>query len=265
MKKKLYDLTQKKRAEIRVEDYCGIASTKKEAMRMRESADNTIAKLRYQRELNKKNGLVKNFDGKKMYLTKMKHIFVNRLPFSASRYDIHISYGKSFAIKTAATIAGRYSSRCTWTKVDHEIYITIPVGGLRYRMDDGILFLVDHEFPYGLFAGKIFTWKGYNPCYKKAWLYTDDTVSAHGYTAKQAVAAYQLKFVKQHKFDHVTADTVLSAGDYRAITRACIPGIDAWIASHGYRKNVRLAVKDVLPVLKKEDAWGWEKLAEIVK
>jgi hypothetical protein len=95
---------------------------------------------------------------------------------------------------------------------------------------------------------------------------------AHGAYLKSAYEDLQFKIVSERlKHDPIKADTIITINHYRAITGACKMGCADWLKSNfpdaKKRKDIienGILAKDILPILKKENAYGLSRFEKLV-
>ena len=95
---------------------------------------------------------------------------------------------------------------------------------------------------------------------------------AHGKELKEAYEDLQFKIVfEKLKHEPIKADTIITVNHYRAITGACKMGCADWLASTFPDENKRediiengISAKDILPILKKKDAYGLSSFEKLV-
>lgn len=103
------------------------------------------------------------------------------------------------------------------------------------------------------------------------YLVSDGFTHAHGETLKKAKEDFKFKLISEKlKNEPILADTVITIRHYRLITGACEFGVSNWIDSNfdtkqrvDILKNGILA-KNLLPILKKSNAFGFEKFNSLV-
>jgi len=97
---------------------------------------------------------------------------------------------------------------------------------------------------------------------------------AHGETVKKAIGDLQFKIVAERlKNEPIEADTLLTVNHYRTITGACDMGVRSWMQSNNIPYKIEndktvevepIAAKDLLPLLKKTSAYGYEKFKSLL-
>ena len=60
-------------------------------------------------------------------------------------------------------------------------------------------------------------------------------------------------------------NTVMTVDHYRAITGACSFGVNQWMEENKIKESDKLTVKQLLPILQKTKAYGYQKFKELIK
>ncbi len=91
-----------------------------------------------------------------------------------------------------------------------------------------------------------------------------DTFFAHGETVKKAISDLQFKIVAEKlKKEPINKDTIITMRYYRIITGACELGVKSWMEQNGIKVESIKAV-DLLPILKKTNAYGFERFKTLI-
>ena len=114
--------------------------------------------------------------------------------------------------------------------------------------------------------------------FKESWLVVKGNYSAHGETLKKANEDVQFKIVAEKlKKEPIKPDTIITVEYYRIVTGACREGIRLWLTANniphtvtGTGDNMRVVektpikAKDLLPILEKSHAWGFERFKSLI-
>ena len=114
--------------------------------------------------------------------------------------------------------------------------------------------------------------------FKESWLVVKGNYSAHGETLKKANEDLQFKIVAEKlKKEPIKPDTIITVEYYRIVTGACREGIRLWLTANniphtvtGTGDNMRVVektpikAKDLLPILEKSHAWGFECFKSLI-
>jgi hypothetical protein len=118
--------------------------------------------------------------------------------------------------------------------------------------------------------GNIYTVKKLNDD-KIFYLVSNGFNHAHGETIEKAKEDYKFKLIAEKlKNDPISADTIITIRYYRTITGACEIGVNNWIDSvfdQNQKKTILkkgIKAKDLLPILQKNNAYGFEKFKSLV-
>jgi len=99
---------------------------------------------------------------------------------------------------------------------------------------------------------------------KEFYLVTDGETHAHGDTLKKAKEDFEFKLISEKlKNEPILADTLININYYRTVTGACEMGVKSWMQQNNMTKESYKA-KDLLPILKKTNAYGYEKFKQLV-
>jgi hypothetical protein len=100
-------------------------------------------------------------------------------------------------------------------------------------------------------------------------------LTAHSKTVKQGIIDVKFKeYVSTLKHSKLSMSDEVSVELYRAITGACYGGIESWLKNNSIdykmdgnkpKLTKKLKVKDVYDILKKTNAYGFERFQELVK
>jgi hypothetical protein len=132
---------------------------------------------------------------------------------------------------------------------------------------DGLLFLIHSKHntgEYTIYNGETFNRLkndelNTSPCY----VAESGEFTAHGETMKEAVSDLQYKIsVDRLQKEPIHMGDILTIDKYRAITGACKFGVQEWMKQHNIEEG--LTVAELLPLLKKTNAYGYEKFKELV-
>ena len=86
--------------------------------------------------------------------------------------------------------------------------------------------------------------------------------TAHAETVKKAIQDLEFKIISEKlKNEPIKKDTIITIQYYRTITGACELGIKDWMKSNGIKDKIKAI--DLLPVLKKTNAYGFEKFKQL--
>jgi hypothetical protein len=100
---------------------------------------------------------------------------------------------------------------------------------------------------------------------KEFYLVTDGETHAHGDTLKKAKEDFEFKLISEKlKNEPILADTLININYYRTVTGACEMGVKSWMQQNNMTKESYKA-KDLLPILKKTNAYGYERFKQLVK
>ena len=106
---------------------------------------------------------------------------------------------------------------------------------------------------------------------KEFYLVTNGEINAHGETLQQAKDDFRFKLVADKlKTEPITADTIITKQYYRLVTGACEFGVQSFIDSNfsgEEKKKVEtkgIKAKDLLPILKKNNAYGFDKFNSLI-
>lgn len=101
--------------------------------------------------------------------------------------------------------------------------------------------------------------------WKDSFLAVKGNFSAHGETLKKAVDDLQFKITAEKlKKEPIYMETVMTDNYYRLTTGACEIGVKRWKENNNIKVE-SMTVKELLPLLQKTNAYGYEKLKSLVK
>jgi hypothetical protein len=81
---------------------------------------------------------------------------------------------------------------------------------------------------------------------------------------KEAISDLQFKIAADRfKNEPITMDTVIDVSRYRAITGACLFGVNQWREQNGITSDT-ITVKELLPLLEKTNAYGLKKFKSLI-
>jgi hypothetical protein len=175
---------------------------------------------------------------------------------------VYVSANATFTAPALTSVSG---------SVDVSANATINIKqlkNLKYKSVDNSLFVIESEkTSKGI---KILT--GYNvlkiekgklvkqPCY----VAEKDNFFAHGETVKKAIQDLNFKIIAEKlNKEPIKADTIITVEYYRIVTGACLQGCQSWIKQNGITKTEYKA-KDLLPLLEKTHAYGYEKFKSLI-
>ncbi len=166
------------------------------------------------------------------------------------------------ALTTAGSYCFRYNEALTEVEIGKK--------KLNVKHVDGYCFVVQRQRT----AKGIVVYEGYNitnvedskigmsPCY----VAEKEGFTAHGDTVKSAISDVQFKIVAEKlKKEPIHADTIVSINHYRTITGACEFGCKSWLESNGLSGVTDMKASKLAPLLKKTDAYGYEKFMQLVQ
>ncbi len=87
---------------------------------------------------------------------------------------------------------------------------------------------------------------------------------AHGETIEKAIEDVNFKIYSEKvKSEPINLEQVMTIQHYRIITGACELGVKEWMEQNKVEENIK--VKDLIPILKKTNAYGIEKFLNLIK
>jgi hypothetical protein len=96
------------------------------------------------------------------------------------------------------------------------------------------------------------------------YLVTNGKIHAHGKTVQEAKKSLQFKIkVENFRTEPITMETEISILHYRAITGACLLGVQYWMQNNNVKEN--LTVKELLPILERTKAYRLDKFKKLIK
>jgi hypothetical protein len=91
-----------------------------------------------------------------------------------------------------------------------------------------------------------------------------DNFFAHGNDIKKAISDLQFKIVADKlKKEPIHEDTEITVNHYRLITGACELGVKSWMEQNNITVE-SIKAKDLLPILKKTNAYGLERFQNLI-
>jgi hypothetical protein len=91
-----------------------------------------------------------------------------------------------------------------------------------------------------------------------------DSYYAHGDDLRKAFEDVQFKIVAEKlKNEPINADTEITVNHYRLITGACEMGVKSWMSQNNISVE-KITAKDLLPILKKSNAYGLERFKQLL-
>ena len=87
---------------------------------------------------------------------------------------------------------------------------------------------------------------------------------AHGLTEEKAIEDLRFKRVSEKlKHSPIKKNTLITINHYRLVTGSCEMGCRSWMVANGI-KDENIKAVDLLPILKKTNAYGLEKFLKLV-
>lgn len=222
----------------------------------------------------------KNFNAFARYKDIIKYAVKTSIGFYPSNYSIACEYADVKELGVDVT-SHTFGSR-GWKSKYFTLNITIPRRGCVRDLSDNIM-LFDVKYKQ-LGNGKIgkgtlfVKGRGYETIRKeKMYVYIERyqdsrdyifyTVSAHGKTIKEALRAYKRKMKTRYSVQeaNLTLDTVMTFKKYHTITGACSVGTKAFCDKHGISYDAKMKLRDLLPILAKDNAYGYETILAKIK
>ncbi len=88
---------------------------------------------------------------------------------------------------------------------------------------------------------------------------------AHSEDLKGAIADVQFKAMAEKlKKEPINPDTVITVNHYRLLTGACEFGVRSWMKENGLEDKKEITAKELLPILKKSNAYGFERFKQLI-
>jgi hypothetical protein len=160
---------------------------------------------------------------------------------------------------------------------DNAALTTLVIGKIKYNVKsvDRQLFVVENEKT----TKGIKIYSGYNYISLKdkkvekeiCYVAEKESFYAHGETIKKAIEDVQFKIVSEKlKKEPINKDTVITINYYRLVTGACLQGVNSWISRTFNDKEKEeilengIKAKDLLPILKANNAYGVERFQSLV-
>jgi hypothetical protein len=100
---------------------------------------------------------------------------------------------------------------------------------------------------------------------KEFYLVTDGkSTHAHGDTLQKAKEDFRFKVIAEKlKKDPIKEDTIITMQYYRIVTGACEMGVKNWMDQNNIKLE-KIKAKDLLPILKKTNAYGYDRFKNLV-
>ncbi len=210
----------------------------------------------------------------------IKYAVKASIGFYPSNYSIACEYADVQELGVSVTSHTFGSGR--WKSKYFTLTITIPRRGCVRDLSDNIMLFDVKYKPLGngkIGKGTLFVkGRGYESVRKeKVYVYIERyqdsrdyisyTVSAHGKTIKEALRAYKRKMKTRYsvKEANLTLDTVMTFKKYHTITGACTAGTKAFCDKHGISYDAKMKLRDLLPILAKDNAYGYETILSKIK
>ena len=240
----------------------------------KEIRDKRIARLNKPVNIHIRDSAFDRYKERIMYAVKAS------VGFYPSNYDIDCIYADVKELEVSVT--SRATNRGSWASKHYTLHIKIPYRGCPMDLSDNIM-LFDVKYKQ-LGKGKIgkgtffVKGRGYEEIRKeKMYVYIERyqdsrdyifyTVSAHGKTIKEALRAYKRKMKTRYSVQdaNLTLDTVMTFKKYHKITGACTAGTKAFCDKHGISYDAKMKLRDLLPLLAKDNAYGYGTILAKIK
>ena len=88
--------------------------------------------------------------------------------------------------------------------------------------------------------------------------------TAHAKTIEKGIEDISFKILAKEYKENLTLDTILNKDLYRAITGACELGTNNWIKQNNIQVE-EISVRELIPLLEKTNAYGLNKIKNLVK
>lgn len=214
------------------------------------------------------------------YKTKIRYAVIHSLAFYPASYDIDCEYAEVNKLEVKVTSSRIGYGR--WSSKHYTLHIKIPLRGcVRDSRDNLILFDVKYKkLGNGTIGRGTLLKKGrgfedireekmyvYTERYQDSRDYIWYTVSAHGETIKAALRAYKRKMKTRCSVSEakLTLETVMTFKKYHRLTGACEAGTKAFCDKHGIEYDAKMKLRDLLPLLKADNAYGYDKILAKMK
>jgi len=163
----------------------------------------------------------------------------------------------------ALTTIGGYLSVSSNSKISAKC-----LSKINYKIFDNLVFQVESEkTTKGIkiyLGGNIRSIKKNKPTLEKCFVAEKDGFTAHGETIKKAMQDLQFKIISEKlKNKPIKKNTIITPEIYHQITGSCMLGIEQWMKRNNMVVESIKAV-DLLPVLKKTNAYGYEKFNSLI-
>ena len=155
----------------------------------------------------------------------------------------------------------------------------LEIKNKKYKVDlsDGVLMFIENsktskgiKISYGINNLKIINNEA---VFENLFLAEKEGFSSHGITLKKSISDLQFKIISEKlKNEPIKEDTLLTVKYYRLITGACDSGTRDFMQRNGLEFEVidgetkeinPIKAKDLLPLLEKNNAYGFEKLKSL--
>lgn len=214
------------------------------------------------------------------YKEKIRYAVKHILNFYPANYNIDCEYAD--VKKLEVNVTSSRIGRGRWASKHYTLHIKIPKRGcVRDSRDNLILFDVKYKkLGNGTIGRGTLLKKGrgfedireekmyvYTERYQDSRDYIWYTVSAHGETIKSALKAYKRKMKTRCSVSEakLTLETAMTFKKYHRLTGACEAGTKAFCDKHGISYDAKMKLRDLLPLLKADNAYGYDKILAKMK
>ena len=136
----------------------------------------------------------------------------------------------------------------------------------KYAKIDGIFCEITNKKEDN-FSGETYTVYGGKKVNKDEYFFVVNCGSfyAHGTDLRKAYDDLQFKMIAERlKKEPINADTIISVRYYRIVTGACEMGCKNWLSQNNLTESTEMKASELLPLLKKTDAYGYERFKKLV-
>jgi hypothetical protein len=180
--------------------------------------------------------------------------------------------------KSVTTIGNSAFSHCTsLTSITIPISVTTignyafwnctsltSINDLKVKCVDGYAFVIKSTKKVGDYT----ILKGYNyqivEPKQLIFVAQKESFFAHGESIEKAIEDVNFKIYSEKlKSEPIDLEQVMTIQHYRIITGACDLGVKEWMAQNKVEENIK--VKDLIPILKKTNAYGIQKFLNLIK